>query len=137
MGRFGTLNKAKLIKGFQLVQEWTPTIKCETREGFVRVPALTASTSGAEFQFEFVGTGVGLMIGAGPDTGILEFSIDGGPMRKVDTFTKWSQGLYLPWALMLADDLKHGKHAVSVQISRARNSKSVGTALHVFQLLEN
>ncbi|MCX6922703.1 MAG: GDSL-type esterase/lipase family protein, partial [Verrucomicrobia bacterium] len=136
-GRFGSLDSAKLISGFKLVPDWTPTIPRETREGYVRVPTLVATTPGAEFAFEFEGTGAGLMIGAGPDTGIIGVTVDQGAVQRIDSFTPWSQSLYLPWALMLADELKPGHHTVSVRLANEHNPKGTGTALYVFQLLEN
>ncbi len=132
-GRFGPLEKAKLNKGFTLVPSWTPTIGRETRGGYVHVPALAATTPGSEFQFEFNGTAAGLMIGAGPNTGIIEASVDGGTPRKIDTFTQWSRSLYLPWAVILDDGLKAGHHTVVVRLTAEHNPKSVGTALYVLR----
>lgn len=82
-----------------------------------------------ETKFEF--------IGAGPDAGILEVSCDGGPTKKIDTFTAWSGGLYLAWAVMLEDELAPGRHAVRVKTSEQHHPKSVGTGLYVFRILEN
>lgn len=136
-GRFGQLGSAKLGKGFQLVLDWTPTIARETRPGYVHVPALAATEPGAEFEFEFQGTGAGLMIGAGPDTGVIEFSVDDRPVKKLDTFTAWSQSLYLPWAIILDDNLPAGTHRAKVRLTGEKHPRSVGTALYVFELLEN
>lgn len=136
-GRFGKLEDAKIIQGFKQVAKWTPHGTAKTRPGYVNVPALTASEPGAEFEFAFEGTGVGLMIGAGPDTGIIEVRCDNGPVRRIDTFTIWSAHLYLPWAVILDDNLAPGRHTVRVRLTGERNPKSAGTALHVFQLLEN
>ena len=70
-------------------------------------------------------------------TGIIEVTVDGGAPKKMDTFTAWSGSLYLPWAVMLADELSAGHHAVRGRIASDRNPKSAGTALHVFQPMEN
>lgn len=136
-GRFGKIEDAKRIKGFQLVPQWVPEVPAETRRGFFNVPALAATKPGSEFEFEFDGTAVGLLIGSGPNAGILEVSCDGGPFERVDTFTMWSKGLYLPWAVLLADNLPPGRHVVRVRISEERNPESAGTALYVFQMLVN
>jgi lysophospholipase L1-like esterase len=136
-GRFGNLEDAKLIGGFRFVGRWIPEVPAKTRPGFVDVPALVATQPGAEFEFEFDGTAAGLLIGSGPDSGILEVSCDGGPFNKVDTFTKWSQQLYLPWAVILADNLQSGRHVVRVRLAKEHNPKSQGTAIYVFQLLLN
>ena len=58
-------------------------------------------------------------------------------LRKIDTFTQWSQALHLPWAVMLDDGLKPGRHTVSVRIAADHNPKSAGTALRVIHLLLN
>ncbi len=136
-GRFGALNEAKLSNGFRWVANWTPPLPAGTREGFVDLPALTATSPGAEFEFQFEGTAAGLMIGAGPDTGIIEFTIDDGPAKTLDTFTQWSTGLYLPWAVILDDTLAPGKHLVRVRLTRDHNPRGKATGLHVFQILQN
>lgn len=136
-GRFGNIADAHIIKGFTLEQAWKPEDKKGTRPGFVDVPALVGTEPGAEFEFSFDGTGCGLFIAAGPDAGRIECSIDGGEYRLTDTFTHWSSGLHLPWAVILDDGLKDGRHSVKVRIAAGHNDKGVGTALRVFHLLLN
>ncbi len=136
-GRLGSIADAKIIKGFTLEQAWKPEDGKGTRAGFVNVPALVGTEIGAEFEFSFEGTGCGLFIAAGPDAGRIEFSIDGGEYRQLDTFTHWSSGLHLPWALILDDSLKNGQHTAKVRIAAGRDAKGSGTALRVFHLLLN
>jgi sialidase-1 len=135
--RFGKLEDVKLGTGFKLVSDWKPSVSVETRSGYVHVPALAATAPGSGFTFDFDGNAVGLMIGAGPDTGIVEVSIDGAASRRINTFTQWSRGLYLPWAIMLGDGLKQGHHTVNVKMAADHNPQSTGTALYIFQLLLN
>jgi sialidase-1 len=136
-GRFGNLQSVRLIKGFERVENWSPTVKAGTRPGFVNVPALVATEPEAELEIPFQGRGIGVFIGAGPDAGQLEVSCDGGAFRKVETFTHWSSGLYLPWALMLEDEVPPGPHTVRVKISKEHHEKSKGTALYILRVLEN
>ncbi len=136
-GRFGSIFQARIIKGFTLEQAWKPTDRKGTRAGFVNVPALVGIEPGAEFAFTFEGTGVGLFITSGPDAGRIACSIDGGDYHPIDTFTRWSPGLHLPWAIILHDGLTNGKHTVRVRIAEDRDAKSNGTALRVFHLLLN
>lgn len=136
-GRLGPLSGVQSSRGFNQDPQWIPTDAKGTREGFVNAPAVVGAQPGAEFSFSFEGTGAGLFITSGPDACILEFSADGGPFQKVDTFTPWSPSLHLPWALMLADTLTPGRHEIRVRILPARNAKSNGTALRVFHLLLN
>ena len=136
-GRFGRLTEARLLRGFTLDPDWKPTDDRPTRDGFVHVPTLVGSEPGAEFEFNFEGRGVGLLITAGPDAGILEFSVDGSEWRQIDTWTIFSPSLHLPWAIMLSDGLAPGRHTVRVRIAAGHNPKSTGTALRVQQLLLN
>ncbi len=131
-GRFGDLAAAKL-NGFVLDPRFEPKDGKETREGFVRVPALVAEVPGAAFEFDFRGTAAGLLLAAGPDTGIIEFRVDTGAWRRVDTRTPWSASLHLPWALILDDELPDADHVVAVRLTSERPN----SALRVIQLLEN
>jgi sialidase-1 len=134
-GRFSSLEKAKVKKGFRLVQDWQPAMEARTRPGFVHVPVLTGNVPGAEFEFSFTGRGVGLMVATGPDAGNIEASIDNGPLKKVAM--RGNAGIYLPQAVILDDTLERGDHTVKVRITEEANPKTKGTALHVFKFLEN
>jgi hypothetical protein len=63
--------------------------------------------------------------------------VDGRDWKKVDTFTAWSSGNQLPWAVMLERDLSPGKHTVTVRTANEHNPASRGNALRVMYLLEN
>lgn len=132
-GRFGNLENAILDKGFTLQQSWKPA-QGRTRAGFVDVPALVATTPGSEFTYEFEGTAFGLFLADGYDSCILQFSIDGSEFKKIDSITRWSKGLHLPWPLILADGLSPGTHTVTIQTTSDAKDR---TALHVIHLLEN
>jgi sialidase-1 len=136
-GRLGRLEEARNLKGFTLVPTWKPDDGKGTREGFVDVPALVATEPEAELEFAFEGQGAGLFITAGPDAGVVESCTDEGAWRKADTFTPWSAGLHLPWAVILDDGLKPGRHVTRVRIAAEHNPKSTGTALRVMHLLLN
>lgn len=136
-GRFGAISGVRIVRGFTIERAWRPTDGKMTREGFVAVPALVGIAPGAEFEFEMQGTAAGLFIAAGPDAGIVEYSVDGGAFAAVDSYTPWSSSLHLPWALILDDMMPEGRHTIRVRISDRRNPRSTGHALRVFQLLLN
>ncbi|MEY5027441.1 MAG: hypothetical protein RLZZ244_2969 [Verrucomicrobiota bacterium] len=137
-GRFGKLEEVRLVRGFQKMEPWKPAAAAKTH-GLLRpeVSALVALEPDSELEWTMEGTAAGFLIGAGPDAGILEVSCDGGPVKRIDTFTRWSKGLYLAWAVMLEDELAPGRHVFRVRLSREKNAGSAGTALYVFRLLEN
>ena len=127
-GRFVPLEEARLGKGWDIVPDWKPEGKARTRAGFVHVPMLYANTPGSTFSYSFRGKSIGLFMACGPASGILEYSIDGGKFRKLDTYTRWSKNLYLPWLYVLASDLEADKpHKLVVRVSRDKNKDSKGT----------
>lgn len=129
---------ARIVRGFKLEPSWRPAGAPKgVRAGFVDVPALVGEEPGAEFEFEVQGRGAGLFITAGPDAGVLEWSVDDGPFRPVDTFTRWSKNLHLPWVVILEDGLPPGRHVFRVRIAAGRHTESAGTALRVQHLLLN
>lgn len=134
-GFFDDFKNAEIIQGFYLAPRWTPTIPAKTRPGFVDVPALVASGPGASLVLRFHGTAAGLLIASGPKTGILEVSCDGEPFRRMDTFTSWSNELYLPWAIILADGLQDGPHSILIRLGKEFNPEDA--TLVICQLLVN
>ncbi len=136
-GRLGNLATIRPGRGVTLDPAWRAADGKATRPGFVGVPALVAAGAGAELEFEFNGTAAGLFLTAGPDTARLEVSVDGGPFAPVDTWTRWSATLHLPWALILADGLPDGPHRCRVRVVARPAGEPGGEALRIFHLLLN
>ncbi len=136
-GRYVAVKDAETIKGFTLYPKWKPKLKAGTRAGFVNVPVLTAEERNAELRFKFTGTAVGIFNAAGPDSGIIEYSVDGGEWRERDLFTKWSAGLYLPRAVILESELSDGSHTLMLRTTGRKNPGSKGYACHIVYFLVN
>lgn len=136
-GKLVNIKKAKRSKEWRYKTNWKPNIKAKTRKGFVNVPAIEASTVGSELLFSFNGTAVGIFHVAGPDAGIIEYSIDDGPFKRKDLFTEWSSQIYLPWVTMLESRLNEGKHKVIIRITKDHNPQSVGTACQIMNFTIN
>ena len=90
--------------------------------------AVIAESAGAAMTLKFKGTGVGVFVAAGPDTGRIEYRIDQGAWQKQELFTQWSTGLHLPWAKMLASDLTNGNHELELRVSEDADDRSQGRA---------
>ncbi len=136
-GRYVALEAAKVTQGWTLVPNWQRSDKAGTRKQFVGIPTLKATTAGATLTLDFEGTAVGLLLTAGPDVGILEYSIDGKTYPPLDQFTQWSKGLHIPWAYMLATDLSLGKHQLTLTTCKSHNEKSTGNACRIVKFLAN
>jgi sialidase-1 len=131
------VDKAGNKKGFVIDPSWKPSDSAKTRTGFVEVPMLTGNTPGASFDLSFRGRSVGIAVVAGPDAGIIKFSIDGHGERQLDTFNRYSKSLHLPQYFLLGDDLKKGHHVLQVKIADNHNEQSKGTALRIAYFLVN
>lgn len=103
------------LQGFAAVEEWRPVIEASTRPGFVGVPMLSTDDGGS-FEFGFDGRAVGIFCVCGPDSGVAEYSIDGGPVQTLNMWTNWSRGLYLPWLYVLSDTLADGHHTLKFTV---------------------
>jgi len=102
-------------KGFSIDESWQPTDSVGTRPGFVRVPMLVSDGNEAAFELPFTGRAIGISIVSGPDAGYIRYSIDAQPMKELDLHTQWSKILYLPWYLLLGDELKPEKHILRLE----------------------
>jgi sialidase-1 len=127
-GRLIPFLEASEIEGFEFVSNWSPHVQAGTRRGYTHVDMLVGKQAGDSFTLHFEGKAVGIMVAAGPDAGIIEFSIDGGKMQTIDLFTAWSSQLYLPWYYTLAAELASGSHTLRVKIIETMNKSSLGNS---------
>lgn len=125
-GKLVLPNPPKPIKGWKVVNEWKPENGIGTRANYTDVPMLVGEYPGKIIKFQFKGTTVGIAVAAGPDAGIIEYSVDDRPWQKQDLFTQWSKGLYLPWYYTLESELKDRKHTLQIRLIDDRNAESTG-----------
>lgn len=118
-GAYGDIHKATALNGFSVVESWEPSDKVGTREGFVKVPMLVSDKAHASMEYAFTGRTIGISIVSGPDAGVISYSIDNGPVQTKDLHTQWSKSLYLPWYLILGDNLTPGKHVLKIVTGEA------------------
>jgi len=87
-----------------------------------------AEQPGATASLRFSGTGALLHLELGPDGGLAEISVDGGPSEVVDTFLEAPIGDQLAWARR---DLSAGDHELTVVVTGRHNRHSNGTTVRV------
>ena len=119
-------NPPKPVKGWNMIDNWKPEDGKATRDNYVNVPMLVGDYPGKIIKFQFKGNAVGIAVAAGPDAGIIEYSIDDSDWRKQDLFTRWSKSLYLPWFYTLDSGLKNKKHTLQIRLIEDRNPESIG-----------
>ncbi len=136
-GDFLPLEQASLGKGWRRVDSWHPDDPYEKRRGFVDVPMLEAKQAGAKLTLEFEGKAIGLFCTPGPSACVVEYSIDGKPFKKLDTFTEWSAYLYIPWVYLLETELPDTHHKLVLRISKDKNEASKGHELQIRNFVVN
>ncbi|MHC4877426.1 MAG: SGNH/GDSL hydrolase family protein [Planctomycetota bacterium] len=136
-GQFVSPFQANITGGWLLgVPDWKQ-LPGSKRGRFTDIPMLHATTPGSEFTLRFTGRAIGAYVVAGPDAGIVEASIDGGPFTKHDLFHRFSRGLHYPRTVMFNADLPAGEHTLQLRISAEHNEKSSGTAARIIQFCVN
>ena len=93
-----------------------------------RFPSVLASdTPGATLALKFKGSAVGYFDAIGPDTGDLEFSIDGGPWQPKPNFDPWCKSGYRPHARVIAEGLDAEKvHELKLRVAEKQPADSKG-----------
>ena len=134
-GRFQDLETVTLGAGWKIeVPNWKE-IRGRKRSRYTSLPMLCSEVSGAALSVEFSGTAIGAFVVAGPDAGILEAQVDGGEVRAVNLYHRFSKGLHYPRTVMFATDLKPGKHILKLRVSK--ETKGKGTAARIMKFAVN
>ena len=107
------------------------------RGRFTGLDMLCTGAAGAGLTLDFDGQAVGLFVLAGPDAGRVEYSVDGSPYESAELYHRYSAGLHYPRTVMLATDLKPGKHTLSIRVAEDSHPKSKGNAVRILDFVTN
>ncbi|MFB9054807.1 GDSL-type esterase/lipase family protein [Formosa undariae] len=132
-GELVDIHTAKLSGNWHIVENWKPEDGKATRPNYVDVPLLVGDEiNKGKATFTFTGNTVGIAVVAGPDSGTIEYRIDGGDWQTLDLLTNWSRSLHLPWFFTLASGLEHTKHKLQIKIAENIDpSKRIGNACRI------
>jgi len=119
------------------VPEWKKIRGSFRANPFGGMKLLTATEPGKQTTVKFTGRALGAYVLAGPDTGVLEVSLDGGEWKRVDLYHRHSRGLHYPRTVMFSADLKRGEHTARIRLSKKSNPASKGTAARILQFTVN
>ncbi len=112
-------------------------LKGASRGRFTKEELLCGTEPGGEMTLPFEGTAVGAFVLAGPDAGLVETSVDGGPFKKTNLFHRFSKGLHYPRTVIFDADLEPGSHVLRLRISHSKHPDSVGHAMRVLNFVAN
>ncbi|MGG6309416.1 SGNH/GDSL hydrolase family protein [Paenibacillus macerans] len=94
-----------------------------------------ADAPNASLTFETQGRGAGMLLFCGPDTGIIEYSVNGGPYVEANPFDDWCLGAYRPVPLMFPPMGRSGSLHIAVRNTGRKDGRSQGTGWRVLKLL--
>ena len=135
-GRFLSPDKAKREGGWKWSEPDWKSLKGGKRGRYLGKPLLHTDGPEGSITLDFEGTAIGAFLLAGPDAGIVEYSIDGGKSRNLDLRHRYSRGLHYPRSVMFGHDLKPGKHVIKLSSSK-KNPASAGHAIRILQFCVN
>lgn len=101
------------------------------RSRYENYQVLRGDEVGTTLYLNFIGRSVGAFVLAGPDAGIIEVSVDGGPWQEKNLFHKHSRGLNYPRSVTFASDLPLGQHQLVLRLSGKKPEKSKGTTVSI------
>ncbi len=100
------------------------------RGDYAAMEVLRADQPGTTLYLNFSGRAVGGFILAGPDSGVVEVSVDAEEWRTIDTYHSFSKSLNYPRSVIFASGLNPGFHQLALRI-RKRESGDGGNALNL------
>ncbi len=107
------------------------------RSTFAGMKLLCADQPGRQTSVKFKGVALGVYVLAGPDAGVIEVSIDGGPWNRVELYHRFSRGLHYPRTVMFAADLEIREHTARLRLAKDSNPASKGSAARILQFTVN
>lgn len=128
---------AKLGKGWVVHRPDWASLPGSKRDRFSDMELLCSTEPGSECSLDFTGTGIGLFVLAGPDAGVVEYSIDGGETRELDLYHNYSKGLHYPRTVMLDADLDQGEHSIKIRVAKTKHETSAGHAVRILKIAVN
>ena len=136
-GRYIEHEQVYIINDWHIgIPKWE-NINGHKRERFIQIPMLTAEKPGATLGLSFSGTAVGVYVVAGLDAGMVEFSIDGKPFKKVDLYHPFSSALHYPRTCIFDADLEPGPHQLTLRVADTKNAASSGHAARIVSFVAN
>lgn len=136
-GHFVSVDQATLGEGWEIRRPDWEALPGSKRDRFTDQELLCAADAGGELTLDFQGTAVGSYVLAGPDAGMLEYSIDGSEFRTIDLFHPFSKGLHYPRTVMFDADLPRSSHRITVRVANEHHPMSSGTAARILQFAVN
>ena len=134
-GRFLSIDAVADKSGWTIAETEWKTIPGGLRPRFQDRDMIIATQPGAEIKVDFTGTAIGMYLLAGPDAGVIEFSVDEAAWKPVDLYHRFSKSLHYPRTVVLESELPNTRHHIRIRVSEKRNDASQGNAVRVIRFV--
>lgn len=133
-GRFLAHDSVELAAGWDWTRPDWSAIPGSFRSRYADRDLLVSGQPGAVCEFQFEGQAFGVFVLAGPDAGIVEYSVGGGPWKTRDLYHRYSRGLHYPRTIVLESGLPNETHQVRLRVSKQKNDASTGHAIRILEV---
>ena len=126
---------AHLVEAQDLVAEgWVRDDPAQAK----RFPhSISSDKPGSELKFKFKGTAVGLFWIIAPDSGDIEWSIDGSAPKRASSWDSYALRFTRNNYAIFSDSLTAGEHELKFRVLSEKNSQSTGTWIRIGSILVN
>lgn len=100
-------------------------------------PNSIAASAGAELKYSFEGSAFGLYWVIAPDSGDIEWSIDGSAPQRASSWDSYALRFSRKNYTILKDDLAPGPHTATIRVLSEHNPQSMDTMVRIGGLLVN
>lgn len=121
-GRFLSPEKVSLTDGWKFSEPDWKSLPGGKRGRYLGRRLLHCESPEKPIRLKFEGQAIGAFVSAGPDAGILEFTIDGKRKGSIDLHHRYSKGLHYPRSVMFAHDLPSGSHEIELSIKSGKRT---------------
>jgi hypothetical protein len=98
---------------------------------------IAANQPGAELKYRFKGTAIGVYWVIAPDSGDIEWSVDGSAPKQVSSWDSYALRYSRTNYKVLDDALAPGEHEVELRVMSEKNPQSTGTWIRIGALMVN
>jgi acyl-CoA thioesterase-1 len=91
----------------------------------------------ALLSFTVHGQCAGVLLLCGPDSGIFEYAIDGGPFHPMSLFDDWCLKAYRPIMAMFPIYAERESRSITIRHTGKKDERSTGTSLRILKLFSN
>lgn len=135
-GRSVPFDEVECDTGWHVSKPDWDSIPGSKRPYFIRGPILWSEAPGALARFSFEGTALGLFVTAGPDVGIVEMSLDGGPFKAFPLAAPYDM-LHYPYTKILADGIEPRHHEAVFRVASDIRQNCTNSAVRVQRIFVN